>query len=678
MVKVAAAYNNFSRGRMDHDLMGRFDLPIYTNGADVMTNWLTNFKGGAKYRAGFEMMVPFQDCVLVEFKFSANQNYLLCFYAGKIRFLSYDASGNFGWVLDSSAAILEVTTPYTMAEARQVQYTQNDDIMLLTVQGHAPKELKRTAANAFTLSDYAFTGTNPFGASGPYPACCLFYDGRLYFANTSAKPTTIWGSESANYKNFVVPTTVTDASPLQFTLSGIAQPIEWLFAGDNSMIVGAEDGVVPVNGGGVGVAITASTIDGRVSTADPASGVYPLRKDGFAFYVDRTGRRLQYFSYDILSETFGAQDANLIAYQLTDGGVLKIRHKKDADDIIYVLRSNRCLSALNFNKDEENIIGWTEFTTDGSCLDIAVITDNAGDPQLFLLVERPDGVVYIERMAAFVDFAQRDDFYTGDEEADEEACRRYLAEQLRGCVYLDNAMTLSGLISGNALSYNPDTGALVAASAVFSSADVGRHVVFKTSTGYERGRLLIESHVSATEVTATVLQELSSLSWDGDWYLSFTTISGLEQYNGRTIGVVTDGGYLDDFTVEDGVITLNSPTCSAVVGYRYAGVIKSFPIGFIAGVNNFQAAPKSISHIGLRCVASMGGKFGTSRYRLEDVQELAQGDINYLPPLPIDGTKFLTLADDHVRDKCYYVVQDLPLPFALTCVMLETSYGGAS
>jgi len=166
-MKVSTSYNNFARGKIDHDMMGRFDLPIYQSGADLIENFETNFKGNAIYRTGFESMFEFEDCVFVEFKFNNQQQYLCVFYANKIRFLSYDVSGNFGWVLDSGLSILEVATTYSLAECADLDYSQNNDVMVITHPSHAPKSLKRIASNNFTFSDYTFSGGtagNPFAS----------------------------------------------------------------------------------------------------------------------------------------------------------------------------------------------------------------------------------------------------------------------------------------------------------------------------------------------------------------------------------------------------------------------------------------------------------------------------------------------------------------------------------
>ena len=67
MAKVDTVFNNFARGEIDHDMNGRYDLPIYNTGADKLSNYITNFKGNAIYRSGHETMFKFQDCRLEEF-----------------------------------------------------------------------------------------------------------------------------------------------------------------------------------------------------------------------------------------------------------------------------------------------------------------------------------------------------------------------------------------------------------------------------------------------------------------------------------------------------------------------------------------------------------------------------------------------------------------------------------
>lgn len=777
MAKVVTTYGNFSKGKIDHDMMGRFDLPIYSTGMDIFENFVSNFKGNAIFSSGFLSQIAFQDAAFIEFKFGITQNYLCVFYNAAVQFLAFDTNGVFGWVL-SGGVPLVVVSPYTLADVKQISfkggYTQNNDVMVLTHRSYAPYKLTRTSATAFTLATFvrisdpfcdpslsvsdtsvtsntisvgsktftvtagktyvvgqpiriqadafnymtgtvtSYTGTtlivnitniaggNTFvswtitmTATG-WPGCCLFYKGRLYYASTSAKLTSMWFSNSGIYDDFTIQTVLTDASGFAFTVADITQQIEWMFPGDNSLIVGATDGIVAVNGGAVNTAITAATVQANITSAEPTNGSYPFKKDGLIFYIGRTGRNIYFFKYNILTETFLSQDANLVAYDITIGNLSKLRYKHDRNDLIFSVRGDGDLTSLCF-KEDEKINGWHERDTLGTFTDIAVMADNNGNPQLFVLVNR-NGTVYIEQQAPYVEFAKRADFWTPSdnpqnehEQEDDEAYNRYVSEQLRQCVYLDNAIKFSDLRattitftqSGTDPASGKPLGTLGSSGADFLVGDVGKHVVYKTLTGYESGRYIITGYNAANNVNVTVLQDPKTVAdaqlyvWSS-WYKSFLTISGIAQFNGQTIGAVTDGGFLDNFSVSGGTITFNSQVTSVVLGYRYTGIIKSMCLGFQFQGANTQMTLKNIVRAGLRCVNSAGLRFGSSLYDLQDVQERSQNDINYLPPKPIDGTKFVDYTDDSEEDKFFYIVQDQPLPGQVANFMLEANYSASS
>ncbi len=757
MAKIVTSYSNLARGKLDHDIMGRFDLSIYNTGADAILNFITDLKGNGKYRTGREHLFEFQDCGFIEFKFNKQQSYVCVLFANTMRFISYDSSGNVGWVLDGGASILEVATPWDLAESKLISktqsFTQNKDSMIIAHKDYPPQQLKRLSANSFTLQaaprrhdPFAATfeaskaitsialGNNPSvtcnahgyttgdqikitgvvgmeeineyvvtvtvtsanaytinidttkftaytsggGAekvlTGSYPARCHYHKARLYYARTSSDITTVWGSEPALYDYFEIPETILATSALQLELSEIAQEIEWMISGSNSLIVGAGDGIVAINGGQVGDKITGESVEATLASEEGCNSAPPFRKDGFIFYTSLNGRKLHYLSYDLLTETFVTPDANNLSYDITNGVIVKSRGVKNRDDIVYTIGEDGRLVTLNFNKAESIVAGWHEQTSVGTVEDIASITDNEGNPKLFLL--SADGGSYkIQVLSEFVEFQRRDEFFTEGAEvsdADDEAYARYTAELLKRCNYLDDSSEVSNLKS-TTITYDSGAGTVTDASGPFSSGDVGKHIVYKTITGYESGRFEITAYNSATEVEVDVLQEPTSLSFSS-WYLTFETITGLSRFEGESVGVVVDGGYLDNVVVVGGSISLGEQYAHARVGYTYRGYIKSFSLGFQIKAENTQTTLKSIVAAGIRCVQSAGGKFGSSPYALEDVQEMKQGTYNYLPPATIDGTKYISYTDDSEVDKYWYAVQDEPLPFNIAAIMIDAEY----
>ena len=704
-MKVVTAYGNFAKGQIDHTMNGRFDLPIYNTGMDIFQNFISNYQGNAVFSAGFISQVAFQDCAFVEFKFGITQNYLCCFYAGYVQFLAFSNTGTFGWVQASGGGNLIVASPYSLADAQTISnkqsYTQNYDVMYICHRSYAPYKLTRTSANLFTLATYTRT-SDPFTGAGNWPGACSFYQGRLYMASTLNNITEVWMSNAGSYDDFTIQSPITAASGFNFTCTDIAQQIEWLFPADNSLIAGATDGILAINGGSVNSPITAATVQTTLTSAEPTNGFYPFKRDGLMFYCGRRSRNIYYFRYDILTELFIAKDANLAAYDITKGGLGKMRWVDDRYRLIFSLRGDGNIVSTVFN-EPENINGWHLRNTQGTFADIASIGDNNGNPQLFALVLR-NGTYYIEQQSSYVEFKKEANFWTPSNEPtnqtqneaiDAEAYMRYVSEQLRNSNYLDNAVTYSNLHSST-ITFNPTgtdpytgtpTGTLTSSASDFSAGNVGNHIVYQTATGYESGRFVIDTYVSPTQVTVTVLQApviksagptITNLYVWSSWYLSFSTISGLTQFNGQTVGVVADGGYFGTVVVSGGTITMPNQTTSVTIGLLYTGIIKSMCLGFSFQGHNTQITQKEISRMSLRCVNSMGLKVGSSPYYLEEVQERSQNDINYLPPQPIDGTKDIDYDDDAEEDKFFFIVQDQPQPACITSFVVEANYASST
>lgn len=772
--KVVRAYGNFSSGQIDHDLMGRFDLPTYSSGADVFQNFISNFKGNAIFSAGFISQVAFQDCAFIEFKFGITQNYICCFFTGFVQFLAFDTSGNFGWVLNGSGTPLQVTSPYTLVDAQFISnrgaYAQNDDVMYITHRSYAPYKLTRTSANSFTLATYtrasdpfyapvndtsttsntpgtgaktftvsagqpyavgatisiastvtptfimtgtvtSYSGTTlvvaitSFTGSGTitswtitiianWPGACAFYQGRLYMASTLFALTEIWFSTAASYDDFTIAVPITDASAFNFTCANITQQIEWLFPADYSLIVGSTDGIIVCNGGAINTAITPGTVQALITSAYPTNGAYPLKKDALVFYVGQISRNIFTIRYDILMQTFSSDDCNLESYDMTRGLLQKIRYKRDRNDLIFSVRGDGNIASMVF-KQQERINGWHLRNTQGTFQDIALIGDNLGNPQLFALVLR-NGTYYIEQQAPYVEFNKPADFWTQNpsdpqnnpnEDMDDVAYIRYVSEQARACNYLDNSMYFDDLRSstvtftqtGNDPQSNAPTGVVVSTAGDFNGNSVGRHIVYKTATGYESGRFLITGFTSTTQVNVTAIQIPQSIngtalnSWSS-WYMSFIMVGGLSQYNGQQVGIVLDGGFDSINTISGGTITLDEETTSICIGLMYTGIIKSMCIGFQLQASNTQVTVKEIDRVSLRCVNSLGMKVGSSLYDLQEVQLRGPSDINYLPPAPVDGTQDIDVDSDSEEDFYFYIVQDLPLPCTIASYFLEANY----
>ena len=669
---TTTAYNNAARGLLDIELSGRFDLPIYKTGYEVFRNFRTNFKGNIFNRRGYERVTDFvlnSRVALRRFSFNYAQTYLVACDSIYLTFYTYDSNNNFGLVQSGGSPVqLNISQHgWTREDFRDAQTTQNADVMILCTSGKIPLVLTRTSATAFTLQTlYSWITAGSTVPNEPINAC-RFYSGRLYLGGSTSYPTRVWASESGVFKNFILPSsTITDASPMQYNITDIAQPIEWLFGGQGSLFIGSGDGVLALNGGSNGQAIKPDSVESTLTAAQGASRVEPIRKDGKVFFVGLGNRNMYTLGYDVLTEAFLPDDLNLISYAVTREGVIKIRRFKDREDSVYGLKGNGELVSVIYS-EKEKIVAWCEEVSQLYFDDIENITDNFGVEQLFASVHiKETNTNMLVRLSADVEFADKADYFGVDEKVDYEALQRRLAEQLFDCNYMD-ASIRQEYIHESLITFNPNTSTIIASTGVFDGGDVGRQILVRSDTGYEYGRFEIETVTNSTQCVVRVVIEPSGNTFN-KWSLSFDAITIPSYLVGRKVGLVLNGGFWEEIQPTSTTITLDRQRDSASVGLMYNSIAKSFVI-------NNQTTFKFVHKAGFRCINSASGLFGTSFYRLAPLQQMRQGDLNYMPPKLINETVITHFSDDTQRDKSFFVVQKDPLPLTVTSVFITTSEG---
>ena len=666
MTKIAQVFNNFIRGQLDHDLNGRFDLPIYFNGFEYSRNFYVNYKGNLKNRTGFEYVAASSDCVLQEFRFNKDQTYLMIFTDNSCDFYTYDQYGTFGYVTT-------LVTDMSLANAKIAKFAQNGDVMYVTHKNSTPRIITRTGASTFTWGTPTTTGLN-FTTFGNPQACC-FYQKRLWFGGFSLKPTTIAGSESGVYTNFTITTqNIKDTDPVQITLSDITDPIDWLNGGNKNLNVGNAEGVSLVNGGSI-EAITPTSISARLANTERASGVEPVLKDGLLFYSSLDARKMYYFQYDLMSESFVSSECTLVAKDATVGRINRILYKRDDNDLMYVLMEDGTMSAIVFNQTE-NINGWFPIHTNGTILDAETITRPDGKDDMYIVVQRATGT-YLERMTDEVEFTR---FLDTDFENDpnKEYYNRLIAEQLKKCNYLD-CSSIFNQYKSSTLTFTPDQddetiGVITSTGHDFAATSVGHYIVYKTQTGKEYGVFEITEYTDDQTVSVKIMSDGVSANTYTGWYLSFNAVSGFSDFNGYKVYVVADGGYLGEFEVENGTITFDRECQSVCIGFPYRVLANTFVVGQSGGADNGQTIVKCIAKYKMRFVDTAGVEIGTDLNTLQEVQEFSPAGFFDLPPLPMNGDVEISARDKSEKEKRVYISQKFPLPFNLTMLQLDTDY----
>lgn len=762
-MKIVTGNNNFVRGKIDHSISGRFDLPIYQTGSEEFKNFIPTFMGSASFRTGLKSLVMLDaEYVMIEFKFNIEQSYIVLFGEKKIDFAAFDSNNDFV-VLSGST----IVSPYTLAQAREIQVTQTADTMIITHQLFKPRVLKRVNATTFTLSDVSFingpylpiNGTNItitpsattgtitltasaslftandvgrlvkfkyfspqriryvkitgytsatqvtavvqtalvagtkvswylgafYGVEGSsntarYPRSCLFYGGRLWFANTLERPTTVWGSRGDivfdfGFEDELEVTKATDS--VEVTMTDLNEEIYWLFAGSGSLILGSRQGIATLNGGGSYKAITPSdTISPNINSPDGCNNSLPILKDSSILYLGTDDRLCFSFNYDLLSESFRSDNLNLVSYDWTYKGLKQLKHKRDKYDLVYSLLEDGQFAILSYSK-VENITGWSVCNTDGNIKNIATITDNFGVPYMFFLVERY-GTYFIECESKPVDFLNRYDFYTGNQENDDLAFARLSMEKMRNCFYLDGAFEYEDKRTST-ITYDPTTETITSTGADFNASSVGKRIEYITSTGYEHGLFNIYEYIDANNVKANTINGSPSTNTYSSWRLSFDELTTLATFLfDETVTVVSDGAYLGEYTFDgSGKLELPIDCFKIIFGKPYCGFIKSFNLGFQVDGTNTIITPKRVNQVSFNLINSAGGKVGTDLYNMQDIQlKDVYKEYYNINSVPLDGIFDISITDSYNNSKNYYIQQDKPLPFEVSGVFVKADYNG--
>ncbi len=143
---------SFAGGEITPKLLGRVDTDRYRTSARLIRNFIVRPQGGAELRPGTRLVREVKDSAnavrLIPFVFSSAQSYVLEFGPAYVRFHTAGQT-----VLDPGTGLpLEVPTPYAASDLRALQYFQSGDILTLVHPLYQERELRRTGATSWQLT----------------------------------------------------------------------------------------------------------------------------------------------------------------------------------------------------------------------------------------------------------------------------------------------------------------------------------------------------------------------------------------------------------------------------------------------------------------------------------------------------------------------------------------------
>lgn len=171
MPRIDPIQTNFTAGEFSPKLYGRVDIARYSNAVKTCENAIPMIFGGVKNRDGTIYVKPAKNdnklAVLIPFVYNNAQAYILEFGDLYMRVFKDGAQ-----VESSPGVPYEITTPYTEAMLRKIDFQQSADTMFIENELVYPQRLRRFADNVWDLQPAPIT-VEPFDELGLTPSTTL-------------------------------------------------------------------------------------------------------------------------------------------------------------------------------------------------------------------------------------------------------------------------------------------------------------------------------------------------------------------------------------------------------------------------------------------------------------------------------------------------------------------------
>lgn len=705
-------------------------------GANVDTTGYTAYSSGGTASVVYEVKTPYLEADLRAIKFAQNADVMYLTHSNyeprKLTRTAHDA-----WTLVrytrttdpfttdnvtyGTITGITLANPGVISDAAHT-FVADDHVYITGIVGTTELndrhfKINTTGAGTYTLKDYntgtpinttAYTAWTSGGVvekigATKYPAAVTFTEGsRLLMAGTAANPEGFWHSKgpaasgAVRFDDFTTGTAATDA--LYFSLApvrGKVDSIRWATSTDKYTAFGTFGSIRRVYGASEGQSVATDEITAKSANSDGVAVASPVSDGATIFYIGRSGLSVESLSYDYTVDGYVPDEKSLLIFHATTGGLVQLARQKGRPTLIWAVKATGELLALTYNA-QEKVNGWHRHRLGGNGLvdALGVMPRENNQDQLWMIVKREINGHTVRYVEFFTDppaFPVPEDFYTDEESKDEDLVKfyNYQSEVAKDAIHLDSVLTYDGSAYGTAAgaTLTMGTGAdtedteevvVTASASVFTASMVGREIWGKyASDGTGGGRLEITEYTSGTSVKGTVLQafETGAVFAAGDWFLTATTVSGLDHLEGEVVGLITDGAIPQDETVTNGAVTTAQPASKIHVGFKYTGMIKSLPLdqGGVSGPAMHK--PKSIASVVVRFVNSAGVKFGPSPYQLQQIEFRRGNDVTGRPVPLFTGADTAVAEDGYDINKELFIVQDRALPCVVTAidVFMDTS-----
>lgn len=607
----------------------------------------------------------------------------------------YSLTGVFGEAFDTTAMpaftaggtasrLYQISTPYLASNLLDLHYVQSADVMTITHQDHAPRELRRLGATNWTLTPISFAPTIAAPAaptltpSGPGGGTPIPHE----YATTALAQDTLEESTRSAANNAAWDLTVV-GNYIQIDPSLVAGAIRY-------NVYKSQGGIFGYIGQSDGNPFRDQNLLPDMSKTPPEIS---------APFASENPRAVSYFEQ---RRVFGGGGANPQAIWLTSSGTessMSYSIPRTDDNSItarIVAREAHIVRHLVPMNDLLALTSggvWKLTSSDGGSITPGTFSARpqsrigASNVQPVITSE---AVVYVQERGNHlreVNFKWESQNYAA---GDMSILAPHLFDfhtisQLTASVAPTQivwAVRDDGMLLG--LTYQPEhevkawhrhttDGLFKSICAIPEGAEDGIYAVVQRTVAGAPINLIERMHTRQFAALADAFFVDCGLTYDG---VPATVITGLRHLEGAEVAVLANGGVHPRRTVVGGAITLEAPAAKVHVGLPYNCDAQTMPLAIEAAPAFGQSIPKNVNKVALSVYQSSAIKAGPSFDKLREYPQRTIHDPYGSPPGLKTGIAELALDPLWQQDGSVCIRQDQPLPMTLRAIIIDAATGG--
>lgn len=510
----------------------------------------------------------------------------------------------------------------------------------------------------------------PFDGAN-YPGAVTYHKQRRVFGGPNANPQTVYGTQVGNFKNMNVSTPSKDDDAFSFTLdSEQVQQIRHITS-LKKLIIFTSGSTWLMKGGSDTEIITPSSVDADEEYVAPCSHIRPLRIGRDILYVEEGGKEILYLNYSLEADGLDGESLTLISSHLFKRReILEWAYAKVPFSVIWCVTDTGELLCLTYNRKQQ-VWAWSRHETDGYVESVAVILEDN-------------------------DFGYKEDFvYFSVRRVIGGATKRYIERMhsrnfqlVEDCFFVDSGLTLdnwnatatSEMTLSDGTDWTTDETLTLTENGVLSPfvvGDVGRVIALRIKD--EDGEIVARCQFEITAFTSSTVVEVEAKSVVPEelqdvatthWSFTFTTLSGLDHLEGKTVSILADGDVEPEQVVVSGSVSLSNASSKVSVGLPYNCDLETLDVDFTQQGVETKTKKKGISELTVITEESRGIFAGPDADNLTEYLQREDEEYNE-PTNLLTGKAEIAITPDWTAGGRVFVRQSDPLPLTVLAIIPE-------